>query len=324
MMLFFWNFRRAVFTSLCVVCLSGLQANAQVTNQSSAQGVRAPGAPPEPAAMKSPVAIFRELLLMEPAERTKALADRPEETRKRILAKIREYQSLKPDERELRLKVTELGYYLRQLMRTPATNRAAQVALIPTGYRELVQVRLDKWDSLTPSTQLKLLKNEAAIRSLTELTNGGPVSTIRSVMLQNTISNWTRLPDKDQKELSENFDYFFQLKPAERQKAIKILSQPERAQIAATLLKFGKLSSDQRAQCIQSFEKLAAMSPKERQQFFKNAERWEMMTPKERDDWRNLVETAPLLPPAIAFPPEPRAAVSATHKGRYFTNANGN
>jgi len=42
------------------------------------------------------------------------------------------------------------------------------------------------------------------------------------------ISNWNRLPDKDKKELSENFDYFFQLKPAERQKAIKILSK-ERA-----------------------------------------------------------------------------------------------
>jgi hypothetical protein len=209
-------------------------------------------------------------------------------------------------------------------MRTPATNRANQFALIPAGYRELVQVRLEKWDSLTPGAQLKLLKNEATIRSLTELTNGAPANPIRSVMLHNTISNWTRLSDKDQKELSENFDYFFQLKPAERQKAIKILSQQERAQIDATLRKFGKLSTDQRAQCIQSFEKLAAMSPKERQQFFKNAERWEMMTPKERDDWRNLVETAPLLPPAIAFPPEPRAAVSATHKGRYFTNANGN
>src|SRR5256885_2774988 len=39
--------------------------------------------PPEPATVKSPVAVFRELLEMRPAERTKALADRPEETRKR-------------------------------------------------------------------------------------------------------------------------------------------------------------------------------------------------------------------------------------------------
>ena len=245
---------------------------------------------------------------MGPAERTKALADRPEETRKRILAKIREYKSLNQDERELRLKVTELGYYLRPLMRTPATNRAAQVALIPTGYRELVQVRLEKWDKLTPTAQQKLLQNEAAIRAMTEVTNS--VSTnaipIHSFMLVNTISNWNRLSEKDRKELTENFDYFFQLKPAERQKAVKILSPEKKAQIVATLHKYAKLSLDQRAQCIQSFEKLAAMSVQERQQFFKNTERWEMMTPKERDDWRNLVETAPLLPPTTSMPPMPQ------------------
>jgi len=290
---------------VCVLCLSGLGATAQTTNQSGLKAT--PEVPPEPAPARSPVAVFRELLNMGPAERTKALADRPEETRKRILAKIREYKSLNQDERELRLKVTELGYYLRPLMRTPATNRAAQVALIPTGYRELVQVRLEKWDKLTPTAQQKLLQNEAAIRAMTELTNS--VSTnaipIHNLMLVNTISNWNRLSDKDKKELSENFDYFFQLKPAERQKAAKILSPEKKAQIVATLQKYAKLSLDQRAQCIQSFEKLAAMSARERQQFFKNTERWEMMTPKERDDWRNLVETAPLLPPTTSMPPMP-------------------
>jgi hypothetical protein len=284
-----------------------------------------PEAPPEFALVKSPVAVFQELLNMDPAERAKALADRPEETRKRILAKIREYKSLKPDERELRLKVTELGYYLRWLMRAPATNRAAQIALIPPGYRELVQVRLVKWDRLAPAAQQKLLQNEAAIRAMTELTNGISTNAImlRSEMLQNTISNWNRLSVKDKKELSENFDYFFQLKAAERQKAVRILSNGEQSQIAATLQKFGKLTPDQRAQCIQSFEKLAAMSPADRRQFFKNAERWEMMTPKERDDWRNLVETAPLLPPMNTPPPVPQSA-TVPQKGRFATNANGN
>jgi hypothetical protein len=301
-----------------------LHVNAQGTNQPGFGTAATPEGPPDPATIKSPVAVFRELLNMEPAERTKALAGRTEETRKRILAKIREYQSLRPDERELRLKVTELGYYLRPLMRTPATNRTAQIAVVPAGYRELVQVRLEKWDHLTPETQRKLLENEAAIRAITEVTNG--VSTnamrIRSFMLQNTVSNWNRLPDKDQKELSENFDYFFQLKPAERQKAIKILSKEERAQIDVTLRKFGKLTPDQRTQCIQSFEKLAAMSPKERQQFFRNTERWEMMTPKEREDWRMLVETAPLLPPTVSLPPLP-PTMSVSNKGRrVVTNGN--
>src|SRR5262249_37864291 len=139
MMVTFRKFRGLV----CVLCLSGgLHAMAQATNQPGSKA--APELPPEPAAVKSPVAVFRELLYMSPAERTKALADRPEETRKRILAKIREYQSLRRDECELRLTVTELGYYLRPLMRTPATNRSAQIALIPKDFRELVQVRLVK------------------------------------------------------------------------------------------------------------------------------------------------------------------------------------
>ena len=45
--------------------------------------------------VKSPVDLFRELLAMDVAERSKALAKRTPEGRKRILAKLREYQSLK-------------------------------------------------------------------------------------------------------------------------------------------------------------------------------------------------------------------------------------
>jgi hypothetical protein len=300
--------------------VSGLQAMAQVTNQAgSISGP--PELLPELAPVKSPVAVFRELLYMDAAERTKALADRPEESRKRILAKIREYKSLRPEECDLRLKVTELGYYLRPLMRIPATNRPVQVALVPKDYRELVQVRLEKWDRLSPAAQQKLLQNEAAIRAITEVTNGVSTNAIRlrSEMLQNTISNWNRLSEKDKKELTENFDYFFQLKPAERAKAARILTKEEQAQIAVTLRKFANLSPDQRAQCIQSFERLAAMSPSDRRQFFKNAERWEMMTPKERDDWRNLVQTAPLLPPMNTPPPLPQS-VSTPRKKRFVTS----
>jgi hypothetical protein len=306
MMSSYRKFGWVVFAWVCLFCLSGLDVKAQRTNQPTS-AVTAPEAPSDPAAGKSPVAVFRELLNMEPTERAKALADRREETRKRILAKIREYQSLKPDERELRLKVTELGYYLRPLMQTPATNRAVQLAAIPEGYRDLVQVRLEKWDSLSPAAQKKLLLNDAAIRAITEFTNGVPTNAtrIRRVMLQHTINNWNRLPAKEREELTNNFDDFFQLKLTEIQKAVRILSPEERAQIAATLQKFGNLTANQRAQCIRSFEKLAAMSPNERQQFFKNAERWEMMTPKERDEWRKLVETAPYLPPASGYPPLP-------------------
>jgi Protein of unknown function (DUF3106) len=303
----------------CVVYLSALDAKAQATNSpgSTANETRR-----DLAAGKSPVAVFRELLNMEPAERTKALANRSEETRKRILAKIREYQSLKPDERKLRLKVTELGYYLRPLMQTPGTNRAAQLGGIPEGYRELVQVRLEKWDGLSPETQKRLLLNDAAIRAMTELTNAVStnVTRLRWVMLKHTINNWNQLPPRVREELTNKFDDFFQLKPTEIQRAAKILSPEERAQISATLQKFGNLTANQRAQCIQSFGKLAAMSDSQRQLFFQNAERWEMMTPRERDEWRKLVETAPSLPPVSAYPALPRVT-EVSGKLHAITNA---
>lgn len=287
-----------VLACICAFCLGAREASAQQINQPGPT-IKAPEALSE---AKSPVAMFRELLNMEPAERAKALANRREETRKRILAKIREYQSLKPEERELRLKVTELGYYLRPLMQTPATNRAAQVAAIPEGYRDLVQVRLEKWDGLPPAARIKLLLNDAAIRAMTELTNRVSTNMSRRDMLSRTINSWNRLAPADRQELTNNLDDFFQLKPNERQRAVRFLSPAERLQITATLQKFGNLTPNQRAQCIQSFEKLAAMSPDEQQQFFRNAERWEMMTPREREDWRKLVETAPSLPPYPRLP----------------------
>jgi Protein of unknown function (DUF3106) len=297
------SFLNKVWALACVgaVCLIAAAANAQVTNPPGSTA-KAAEAAVESGGTKSPVAMFRELLNMDPAERAKALADRREETRKRILAKIREYQSLKPDERELRLKVTELGYYLRPLMQTPATNRAAQLSAIPEGYRDMVQVRLEKWDSLSPAAKNKLLLNDTAMRAMTELTNGVSTNMVRRAMLTHTINSWNRLTPADRQELTNNLDDFFQLKPNERQKAVRFLSPGERVQIAATLQKFGNLTANQRAKCIQSFEKLAAMSPDEQQQFFRNAERWEMMTPREREEWRKLVETAPSLPPYPRMP----------------------
>jgi len=104
--------------------------------------------PPLPSVQKSPVEFFRELLAMEPAERTAALADRSPETRKLILAKVRQYESLNGNEQVLRLQVTELRWYLLPLMKISATNRLDLLAIIPPDYRKLVDDRLREWDKL--------------------------------------------------------------------------------------------------------------------------------------------------------------------------------
>src|SRR5207244_3230905 len=88
--------------------------------------------------------------------------------------KVNEYRALKPDECQLRLKVTELRWYLVRLMKMPATNRADQLALIPDDTRRLVEERLQQWDNLSPQKQKELLEHEAAIQYLADLARTSP------------------------------------------------------------------------------------------------------------------------------------------------------
>ncbi len=267
--------------------------------------------PPTPV-LKSPVDLFRELLAMTPVERRQALTNRPPEVRKRILAKLREYQTLKPEERELRLRVTELQWYLLPLMSVPGTNRAAQVAMIPEDIRKLVEQRLNRWDLLPPPMQEELLNNEMTARYFTQFqteTNASEVlsrmSPARRAKLEAGLDHWRSLSEEERRKTLEGFNEFFELTPAEKKKALDTLSEAERQQMEKTLQAYGKLSPAQRIQCTSSFEKFTGMTLAERQQFLKNAERWKLMSPSERQTWRELVSMAPLMPSQRLLPPLP-------------------
>ncbi len=80
---------------------------------------------------KSPVDFFRQLLAMTPDERDDFLTNRPPEIRARILGKVAEYEALGPNERELRLRATELRWYLMPLLQEPPTNRTVRLAQVP-------------------------------------------------------------------------------------------------------------------------------------------------------------------------------------------------
>jgi hypothetical protein len=252
-----------------------------------------PLVPPVPT-MKSPVDSFRTLLVMPAADRTEHLATRSAEVQKKLVEKIREYQALTPDERELRLKATELRWYLKPLMAAPATNRAAQVKLIPENLREMVSARIEQWDKLPPAVQQIILTNQ----------HGANYITIGSVA--------TELPspaDKIRTSLQQRFNQLFELTPSEKEKVLATLSDAERRQMEKTLESFGKLTTLQRRQCVTSFTKFAGMNPTERQEFLKNAQRWSEMSPTERQSWRELVSAAPKMPPfpqiTIKRPPPP-------------------
>jgi hypothetical protein len=277
--------------------------------------------PPIPVA-KSPVDTFRELLAMSPAERRQSLTNRPVEVQRQILAKVREYEALRANERELRLQATELRYYLLPILASPATNRATQLVNIPEPARKLVITRLRQWDQLAPEVQQELLDNEAAVRYFTEVTGsvpdprraGAEIASARQQKLEASLARWRSLPEADRNKIERRFHTFFELSADEKTRALGSLSVPERHQIQKTLDSFSSLPPPQRLQCIRSFEKFASLPVDERQQFLKNAERWKLMSPEERKKWRDLVTrlaTQPPLPPGVGpshtMPPIPQS-----------------
>jgi hypothetical protein len=265
------------------------------------------------------VELFRELLAMNPGERMQALSNRPPENRKLILAKVREYESLDPNQRELRLQATELRWYLWPLMNSSATNRSEQVAHIPEGMRELVKVRLEAWDNLATGVQRELVTNEATLRFFTELTNSTPqqrtnmlrkLSPARLAMLEAGVQQLQAMPDAQRSKLFERFYVFFDLTPPEKASALGTLSSAEQQQIAKTLKKFDQLTPENRRRCLWAMQRFVSLSLAERQQFLKNAERWKLMTPEQRQNWCQLVGTLsaqPPLPKNANLPPIPPA-----------------
>jgi hypothetical protein len=253
--------------------------------------------PPVPP-LHSPVTVFRELLAMSPRERENTLTNRAPEVRARILAKVREYQALGADERELRLRATELRWYLTPLLRLAPGDRDPRLAQVPDDLRGLVQTRLTQWDLLPPPLQQEFLANDRALHYFAH------------VETTNTVS-------ADAAKISEQFNQFFELTPEEKTVTLTALSDSERAQMEKTLQSFEQLPPMQRRECVRNYARFAGMSAAERAEFLKNAERWSQMSPAERQSWRDLVAHVPLWPPLppVAMPlPPPNLLPHATPK----------
>jgi hypothetical protein len=292
------------------VCLAILTGGVALTCRiAPAQTNRLAPPPPIPA-LKSPVDSFRTLLVMPAEERRQFLATRTTNVQERLVQKIREYQSLTPGERELRLKATELRWYLQPLMNMPATNRAAQLALVTENLREMVAARLEQWDRIPAPLQQLFLTNQQGAGYLARVaspTNYPPLPTV--VIHQ---------------KLVDRFNQLFDLTPREKEKVLATLSDAERRQMEKTLESYQKLSPAQRRQCLVSFQTFVGMNPAERQEFLKNAERWSQMTPAERQSWRELVSAAPRLPvPPIVSVPRPPLPFPSRKPGPAVTTNGG-
>lgn len=285
------SFRRMMF------CLAGALALCPFALLAQSVPVAAPG--PD----RSPVALFRQLLAMSPEEQKKAIASRPPEIQQRILEKLQEYEMLPGEFREVRLRETELRWYLRPLMDEPPTNRAARLAKIPEDERKLVEERLQVWDLVPPQIQEQWTNDDMVANYFAQTAPEEREELLRIIppdqqaRLRQGFDRWNKMSEQERQKALAGFNNFFTLKPQQKDEVLDtVVSAEERQQMEKTLDEYGKLTSQQRQQCIHSFEKFATMSISERQQFLKNAERWSAMSPEERAKWRQLVTVAPIMP----------------------------
>jgi hypothetical protein len=256
------------------------------------------------------------------------------ESQIRILAKVHEYESLQPEECKLRLEVTELHYYLAQLLRIAATNRPAQLNFIPQETRKLVEDRLEEWDSLPDGLKRLVLENERMLDYFTRRAvslppmPGRPSAAIapnEREKLDESLRRWQSLTPEERGSVLKHFKRLFDITPEEKTNILATLSDPERRQVERTLETFGNLTPSQQARCIRSFEKFASLSPEERRQFLKDANRWEVMTPTQRQTWRDLVYNlshGPPMPPGMGGPPKLPLPPQLQPRGALVTNTN--
>jgi hypothetical protein len=265
----------------------------------------------------SPVDFFRQLLAMTPDERENFLTNRPSAIRERILAKVGEYETLEPDERELRLRATELRWYLMPLLRESPTNRAARLAQIPDAIRPLVQSRLEEWIILPPQLQQEFLENERILRYFAHVdVSNGPPEDRHHGPSDADRAHWDALSEAERRQIATGFNQFFELTPDEKKETLNTLSDAEQRQMEKTLQAFDKMPAAQRVECINAFAKFASMSASEQTEFLKNAARWSQMSPAERHAWSDLVTHVPewpSLPVGFVMPKESNPAAVTNH-----------
>jgi hypothetical protein len=270
----------------------------------------------------SPIDYFRHLLALSPQQREAFLAKKTPDVRMKILAKVNEYAALDPNDRELRLRATELRWYLVPLMHAAPADYDAQLARVPDNIRAVVKARLMQWEILPPSLQKEFLENEHILGyfSGVDSTNGATGATAVSDAEQ---SRWDALPESQRNVLIGQFNQFFALPPPEKQKAIGGLSNIQRTQMEKIIKTLNGLTPLQQSQCLSAYAKFASMTPLQRAEFMKDAQRWSQMSPAERKAWGDLAQHVPQWPPApptTIMPPMPSVRpnfhpVNATNRG---------
>ncbi|HUR45940.1 MAG TPA: DUF3106 domain-containing protein [Candidatus Saccharimonadales bacterium] len=306
--------------TIVAISLAGFLTSLPSASRASDLVREQPLLPALPSVPKTGVALFREMLGMTPAQRETALASFSENKRKTIASRLKEFDALQPDEREMRLERMKLRSSLIPLLSAPPAQRKMLYSDLPEEERRSLTDRLQLWDQLGHELQRQVLENEGMLNCIM------PVQTVSSNQLQSVMlslpesdrqkiaTNWQRfqqIPPKQREKMYENYRELFDLNETERLKVLSAISESERQELDKTLKAIQTLPKPQRDQCLVSFNKFANMSPYERALFLKNAEQWKTMSAEKRQSWRSLVNVFPPMPPTppgmrtIPQPPPP-------------------
>lgn len=296
---------RLLSLSLSVLCLAGM-LQAQVADS----GIRRPEPPALPP-RKAPAQQFRELLAASPEQRTEYLARKSPKSREVIEAKLREFEALSPEQRELRLRVAQLQYFLSPLLAVEPAARTNLLSVVPDEDLPLIQQRLRAWDALPSEARRDILESERSLSHFVRLETTDPAQLVAVVQqapaaarpeIEAQLQRWLALAPDERARKTAGFQRFFDLTEAERDRTLRQLSSTDRAQMEQTLASFENLPAEQRDHCVRAFRKFARMSAAERAEFLRNAQKWQTLSASERDAWRRVVQRVmdqPPLPPAI-------------------------
>jgi hypothetical protein len=298
--------RITVLFLLCALAAMGNQLHA-------AQAPIPTVMPPIP---PSPIQEFRQWLKMTDAERETALALYTEEKRVVLRRKIQAYAAMPAEQRERRLRMLELRWYLRPLMGFSPEQRGNYLAMMPMRLHDLVTTRLRQWDQLDANIRKEILANDDAremtMRYFAHIRRS-PAQSLQSLdparraEMREKLQIWSQTTPAQRERMAEQLSAFFELPAPEQERTLQAFSESDRQEMQKALAVFAKLPPQNRRLCVQSFQKFATMSPEERGEFLRKAERWQQMTAQERETWRLLVTKLPPMPPEpVEMLPKPQ------------------
>lgn len=281
----------------------------------------ASGVPPLPAP-RSPVQTFRELLAAPTAQRHAYLARKSPAARELIETKLKEFEALSGPERELRLELAQLQFYLSPLLAADPANRAASLAAVPEELRTMIGERLRAWDALLPEARREILESEQSLSHFIRLETADPgrlaavvagASAAARPEVEAQLQRWLALSAEERARKTAGFQQFFNLTDREQARTLKRLDDTDRARMEATLASFEQLPPAQRQRCVEAFRQFASFTPERRAEFLRDAEKWQALSAAERAAWRRLVQRAAEQPP-LPEPPWPvRPALVTTN-----------